>query len=249
MLARVVRRSGWEEVESRGTTVRREAVWIAKRYVSGYVEWLGGGDLAGLALGNLVLVDVHAAAAWEGDLRRRATRLSRDRTRIFAQTALADHPVDALIDPAGVADRLLMETEIDIAAEVLVHEDAHLVDADRYLPGRGSMMRAFGLALRNGLSAEAVLATLERNAELTAIAEGPHPRAALAVCCAALGGRGVHARGYEEIVRGVVRLILAQPARFPDIDRDRVIVQQLHWLKDDEIRQLAVALQTEWGVR
>ncbi|MHC4939191.1 MAG: tetratricopeptide repeat protein [Planctomycetota bacterium] len=247
MLARIIRRSPTQEVASRGTRVEREAVWIGKRHLSGYVEWLGGGDLAGLALGNIVLVDVHAAAGWEGALRRRRDRLLRDAA--LTQLALRDTPVDSVEDPAGVAERLLLEAEIDIAAEVLVHEDAHLVDADRYLPGRGSLARGIGLALKSGLSASGVLATLERNAQLTAIAEGPHPRGALAVTCSALGGRGVHARGYTQIVRGMVRLILERADRYPGIERDRVIVQQLHRLTDEEIRSLAVKLQEEWGVR
>ena len=249
MLARVVRRTRMEDVRSRGTTVRREVAWIGRRYVSGYVEWQGGGDLAGLALGNLVLIDVHAAARWEGELRRRRAELLPEGARILTQRALMDAPVDAVDDPAGVAERLLLGSEIDVVAEVLVHEDAHLVDADRYLPGRGSLLRGFGLALQSGLSADRVLAVLERNAELTAIAEGPHPRLALANCCAALGGRGVHARGYTAIVRAMVRRIVAEPERYPAIDAERVVVQQLHRLTDGEIRALAVALQEKWGVR
>ncbi|MHC4449637.1 MAG: tetratricopeptide repeat protein [Planctomycetota bacterium] len=249
MLAHIIRRAEREEVASRGTTVSREAIWIGKRYLSGYVEWLGGGDLAGLALGNIVVVDVHAAAGWEGELRRRRAELSGDRERVLAQRALADSPVDSVEDPAGVAERLLLDGEIDVAAEVLVHEDAHLVDADRYLPGRGSLARGLGLALRSGLSTSGVLAALERNAQLTAIAEGAHPRAALAVCCAALGGRGVHATGYTQIVRGMVRLVLADAAKYPTIDRERVVVQQLHRLRDWEIRSLARLLQEAWGVR
>ncbi|MHC4849201.1 MAG: hypothetical protein ACYTEG_12195, partial [Planctomycetota bacterium] len=249
MLAQVIRRVERQEVASRGTTVSREAIWIGKRYLSGYIEWLGGGDLAGLALGNVVLVDVHAAAQWEGELRRRRARLLKYSDQVLAQHALKDTPVDAVDDPAGVADRLLIGSEIDVAAEVLVHEDAHLVDADRYLPGRGSLARGIGLALRSGLSASGVLAALERNAQLTAIAEGAHPRAALAVCCAALGARGVHAQGYTEIVRGMVRLILENKASYPTIDPERVVVQQLHRLSEDQVRSLAVELQDAWGVR
>jgi len=249
MLARVIRRDPRSEAATRGARVAREVVWIGERYVSGYVEWAGGGDLAGLALGDLVLIDAHAAAAWEGRLRRRRDALRARRERILSQEPLADAPVDAIDDPAGVADRLLLDAEPSIAAEVLAHEDAHLIDAARYLPGRGSLLAAFGLALRSGFAAENVLARLERNAQLTAIAEGPDPRTALAVCCAAIGGRGVHARGYAAIVKGIVRLVLEDPGRYPAIRRDRVIVQQLHALTTDQIRDLALELGRRWGVR
>ena len=36
---------------------------------------------------------------------------------------------------------------------MLVHEDAHLVDAKRFLPRGGNLLRGFGLALRHGTDA------------------------------------------------------------------------------------------------
>ena len=249
MLAAIVRRSGRELIESRGVTVEREAIWIGRRHLSGYTEWAGGGDLAGLALGSVVLIDVHASARWEGSIRRRMARLRPFAAAALAQDALEDIPGDRIDDPAGVADRLLLETEIDLVAEVLVHEDAHLVDAKRFLPVGGNFLRGFGLALQHGFAAEKVVAFLERNAQLAAIAEGPHPRAALAICCASLGGVGVHATGYSEIVQAMVHEIRDTPSRYPGIDRERVIVQQLHRLTDDEIQGLAQTLTKRWDKR
>ena len=246
MLTDIVRRSGLESVTSRGVTVEREAIWIGQRYVSGYVEWAGGGDLAGLALGSVVLVDLHASAGWEGSIRRRLKQRRPFAAAALAQRALDDHPVDHVDDPAGVADRLLLETDIDLASEVLVHENAHLIDAKRFLPKGGNLLRGFGLALKHGFAAEKVVAFLERNAQLAAIAEGQHPRAALAICCASLGGHGVHASGYREIVQAMVKEILDAPERYTGIDRDRVVVQQLHRLTDDEIRELARTLTRQW---
>ncbi|MEM8884039.1 MAG: hypothetical protein AAGD14_08225, partial [Planctomycetota bacterium] len=248
MLGDVVRREGPAKVASRGVTVEREAVWLGKRHLSGYVEWLGGGDVAGLALGRLILVDLPAAAKWEGELRRRRAALEPYRAAIARQQALPDQPLDAVDDPAGVAERLLFDTELDVAAEVLVHEDAHLVDAKRYLPEDGKRLWAgVGLAWRRGLSATNVMAYLERNAQLAAIAEGRTPRAALAVCCASLGGAGVHAQGYREIVQEFVRRILADPARYPAIDSQRLVVQQLDKLDADQIRTLAISIQRDWA--
>ncbi|MHC4956162.1 MAG: tetratricopeptide repeat protein [Planctomycetota bacterium] len=247
ILAVAVRRTPKEKIQSRGVEVEREAVWLGHRYISGYVEWAGGGDLAGLALGSIVLVDLHAAARWEGTMRRRLAKRRQYATEALAQQALDDKPVDSVDDPAGVADRLLLGSDdLDLAAEVLVHEDAHLIDAARFLPVGKNMLRGFGLALKHGFHAQKVVAYLERNAQLTAVAESKHPRAALAVCCRSLGGRGEHAIGYRDIVEGFVAVILLAPDKFPAIDTTRVVVQQLHLLTDAEIRAIARTLLSEW---
>jgi hypothetical protein len=58
----------------------------------------------------------------------------------------------------------------------------------------------------------------------------------------------VHARGYSEIVAGYVHKIVQHPERFPRIDPERVIVQQLHLLTDAQIRSLARELVQDWGL-
>jgi tetratricopeptide (TPR) repeat protein len=247
LLADVVRREPLAPVRVRGTEVEREVVWTGQRHLSGYQEWGGAGDIAGLALDRLVIVDLHAVAAWEGSLRRDRARLLPHRAEVLGEPALEDRPVTSVDDPAGVDRRLLLDAGIDVAAEVLVHENAHLVDAARHLPVGSHPLRNFGLALRRGFGAEEILAYLERNAQLCAITEGPGPRAALAACCAALGGHGAHATGYREIVEGIVAEIHANPARYPAIDQGRVIVQQLHVLGDEEVRAAARELARRWG--
>jgi hypothetical protein len=246
-LADVVRREPLSSVRLRGTEVEREVVWTGRRHLSGYQEWAGAGDIAGLALDRLVIVDLHAVAAWEGGLRRDRARLLPHRAEVLGEPALEDPPVTSVDDPAGVDRRLLLDAGIDVAAEVLVHEDAHLVDAARHLPVGSHPFRNFGLALSRGFGAEEILGYLERNAQLCAITEGPGPRGALAACCAALGGQGAHATGYREIVAGIVEEIRANPARYPAIDQDRVIVQQLHRLSDEEVRGAARELARRWG--
>jgi hypothetical protein len=187
-------------------------------------------------------------ARWEGDLHRRLRPLEPHREELFATPALEDEPVTAINDPAGVAERLYLAGGFDLAAEVGVHEDAHLVDAERHLPVGRHAFRNLGLALRHGFRATEILAFLERNAQLTAIAEGPAPRAALAGCCAMLGHPGVHAKGYREIVQGVVDEIHAAPGRYPEIDPTRVIVQQLHRLPEPKVRALGRLLLDRWGL-
>ncbi len=248
LVANVVRREARSSVRVRGIDVAREAVWISGRHLSGYSEWAGEGDIAGLALDGIVLVDLAAVGRWEGDLRRRRARLAPWREEILSAQALpARHPA-SIEDPADVSTRIFLTAPTDFAAEVLVHENAHLVDAQLHLPVGEHPWRNFALALRRGLSPTEILAYLERNAQLAAIAEGATPRASFAVCCSMLGHRDVHARGYAEIVEGFVREIHAHPERYPAIDPARHIVQQLHRLTEEEVRSLARTLQRRWRV-
>jgi tetratricopeptide (TPR) repeat protein len=248
MLAEILHREPMRTLRVRGTEIEREQIRVGWRYLSGYQEWGGGGDLAGLALVRCVILDMHAVARWEGDLRRRLQLLEPRREALFATPALDDEPVTAIDDPAGVAERLYLAGDFDLAGEVGVHEDSHLVDAERHLPVGSHAFRNFGLALRRGFSAGEILAFLERNAQLTAIAEGPAPLAALASCCAALGDPGVHAKAYGEIVQGMVDEIHARPESYPEIDPARVILQQLHRLPESRVRQLGRVLVERWGL-
>jgi tetratricopeptide (TPR) repeat protein len=248
MLADVVRRERIHRRRTRGTEVVSEAVWTARRYLSGYLEWGGGGDIAGLALSRIILVDLHAVARWEGGIRRRLRRVEPGREAVLAEPALQDEPRDGIDDPAGVAERLYLVSQRDLAEEVLVHEVAHLVDVARHLPIGSHPLRNLGLALRRGFSAEEIQAFLERNAQLAAIAEGPDARAALAVCCDQLGQRGAHASGYAEIVEGFVDVLRDRPELYPEVDQERVILQQLHRLPERKVRAIAIRLMRAWGV-
>jgi hypothetical protein len=248
MLAELVRRDPRARVRVRGAEVEREVAWTGTRHLAGYQEWAGGGDLAGLALEGLVLIDLHAIARWEGEILRRRARLAPWRDEILREPALEDPPVTALDDPAGVEDRLYLEAKLDLRGEVLAHEDAHLVDAMLHLPVLKHPFRNIELAFKGGFSAEEILSLLERNAQLSAIAEGPAPRAALATCCAALGRGDAHGVGYAGIVEAFVEEIHERPQLYPEIDPARVIVQQLHRLPDEKVRALARATMERWGL-
>jgi len=246
MLAGLVRLEPARKIELRGETIEREAAFVGRRYVSGYAEWAGGGDLAGLALDHLILIDLDALARWEGDVRRMRARLAPRRERLLAAPPLEAADVRSIEDPAGVTERLYLVAKLDLTGEVVTHENAHLVDAARHLPVGDHMMRNLRLALQGGFSASEILALLERNAQLTAIAEGPSARGALASCCAMLGEEGVHARAYGAIVQGMVDLILLTPEAYPEIDPTRVVVQQLHRLPEEKVRSLARELMLAW---
>ncbi|MHC4959509.1 MAG: tetratricopeptide repeat protein [Planctomycetota bacterium] len=250
LLAHVLERKPSGPVTTRGMEVTREVVYLGKRLVNGYVEWAGGGDIAGLALYRLVLIDRPAIDDWEARIRGRIKRMAPYGAEILAEQGLAAEITTDLRDPAGVADRLRLAVGSGGGVrEVEVHEDAHLVDAELHLPVGDHFFRNLGLAVVRGFSAEKILAYLERNAQLTAVAEAPSPRAALATCCEAMTGNGPHGRGYREIVDAMVKAIAARPADFPRIAPDRVIVQQLHRLTDDEVRGLASELMRRWGVQ
>lgn len=232
----------------RGMEVEREVIWMKQRRLSGYEEWGGGGDLAGLALDRLVLIDMDAVRRWEGQIRRRNMRLAASGSAILEEPALEDEPVGACNDPAGVGDRLLFRSPLSVEEEVLVHENAHLVDAATRLPVEEHAFRNLALAVSRGFSAREIAAFLERNAQLSAIAEGPTPLASLGVCCSMLSEEGPHASGYREIVRGFVAEIAARPRNYPEIDTRRVILQQLHRLPAEKVRAIAQTLSERWGV-
>ena len=61
-------------------------------------------------------------------------------------------------------------------------------------------------------------------------------------------GSGAHSLGYEEIVQGIVDEIAKHPARYPTIDTQRVIVQQLHRLSERQVRDAARLLMVRWGL-
>lgn len=248
MVAELVRREPRAPARVRGVHVEREVAWTGTRHLAGYQEWAGGGDLAGLALEGLVLIDLHAIARWEGEIERRRARLAPWRDEILREPALDDAPVTSLDDPAGVEDRLYLDAKVDLRGEVLVHEDAHLVDAMLHLPVLKHPFRNLALALKGGLDPKEILSLLERNAQLAAIAEGPAPRAALATCCASLGRGDAHGVGYAAIVEAFVEAIRDHPEGYPEIDVTRVIVQQLHLLPDSKIRALAQETAEGWGL-
>jgi len=248
MLAPIVEREPMAAARVRGLEVVREVVRIAEPELTGYQEWAGAGDLAGLALDRIVLLDTEGIARWDGDVRRRIARIGDGRERILAEAALDDAPVDSLDDPAGEYERLLLVAPMDLEREVRVHEDAHLVDAALHLPVGAHPFRNLALALGRGFDAQRIQAYLERNAQLAAIAEGPNPHAALAPCVGGLGGGGPHAAGYAEIVEALVREIRRDPARYPEVDPRRVLLQQLHRVPADSLRAAARAVAREWGI-
>ncbi|MGQ0612294.1 MAG: tetratricopeptide repeat protein [Planctomycetaceae bacterium] len=248
MLARIELREPRGPAGEHAPGIERERVIVREPEVPGYLEWAGGGDLAGIALDRFVVIDLDAVARWQADLERRARRLREGELGTGAGEALPDRPFTSLEDPAGVEGRLLRAGPIRVLEEVQVHEDAHLLDAEQHLPVGRHALRNLLLALGRGFSADAIQAYLERNAQLRAVCSGPAPHAAVAVCVAALGSSGPHARGYREILEGLVGELAAHPELYPEVDPHRVLLQQLHQLPAERLRAAARAVARRWGL-
>ena len=248
LMSRIARRESRRAVTVRGVTVEREVVWVDHVYLPGYQEWAGGGDLAGLALDRLLIIDLGAIAEWSGRNARETWAVEPQRQAVLAQRALPADDPEQVEDTADVYRRLMLVAGHDLAGEVLRHEEGHIVDAVQRLPVLSHPLQNIALAISRGFDARRIVAFLERNAQLTAIAEGPAPRAALATCCERIGGEDPHSVGYGEIVSGMVRIIADDPVRFPSIDPSRVIVQQLHRLEEEQVRTLAGELSRAWGL-
>jgi len=86
--------------------------------------------------------------------------------------------------------------------------------------------------------------------ELVALAESGDPRIPLAqiLDAAETGGLGptAHAGGYQELLRDLLEVlderITRDPRAFPEIDRGRTLVHQLHRLAPGDVRALARGL-------
>lgn len=131
---------------------------------------------------------------------------------------------------------------------VRTHEEGHVLDAERYLPITTNLWRGLSLFLSNSLSPLSVEGHLEGNAELTALAEGPNPRLSLSQLVGFLPSPMAappHSVGYYEVVKRICREVYDRADDYPQIDRSRNILQQLHRLSLSELRALGRELAAE----
>jgi hypothetical protein len=159
-----------------------------------------------------------------------------------------DWPGDVLARLGASLPADSREIRLDV---VVRHEEGHLLDAERYLPIHAHPFRGIGLAVSAGFSAREVQGRLEGDAQLVALATAREPRAALHGLIA-LGGRRdgapPHSLGYHDALAEMVEEIVDHPDRFPRIDREANVLQQLDRLTDDEIRELARKLLERRGL-
>ncbi|GJM20096.1 MAG: hypothetical protein DHS20C15_00110 [Planctomycetota bacterium] len=171
----------------------------------------------------------------------------------FEQRRALDEPLDvaARVAAAAHADAgdAWFERRLQALAE---HERQHIVDTRAFLD-RG-VLGKLGSLIGAGLLPSSVRAELERRAQLEALRLADDPRIPLAEALAVLPLEGArraseHARGYAALVAQLVTLIdrggvlEAHEWAALGLRRDRVLVQQLHLLPPEVVRELAFALE------
>ncbi len=221
-----------------------------------------GDQLAAVAVVRTVLVDLDSIWSWATDTVSAARRWQgapestkaavglplsswNQRQDLFEPLCLAER----LAHDEGAAELPLEELFLRLLDHVRYHEFGHVLDARRYLPLLSHPLRSLGLFIGEGFSSAAVQAYLEGSAEVAALASSRYPRLALSLTVAnALGSdrKNTHATGYRRILAGMVERIDEDPERFPGFDPDVNVVQQLHRLTEEQIRELAVEVAADF---
>ncbi len=145
----------------------------------------------------------------------------------------------------------------ELVAVTELHEQAHLCDRTRFLPITSHLGAALKLLITSGFSATGVAQRLEYRAELSALCTASDPRVVLVAILSAVesGGNGVtpHARAYRALLSDLIttldRDLEAHPGRWPELDRDHVLVHQLHHLGPEKLRTLALLQASSEGLR
>ncbi|MFT5150546.1 MAG: hypothetical protein ACI841_000528 [Planctomycetota bacterium] len=144
----------------------------------------------------------------------------------------------------------------DLVELTAVHEEGHLCDRSRFYPIGRNWVAALGLVLKGLLRSEGVMGYLEYRAELIALCEVSEPRIVLAQILSAResGFSSVtpHGAAYVHLLDDfVVELDHAcadQPDQFASIDRERLLVQQLHRLGGEQVREIGLRLAKSTGL-
>lgn len=143
-----------------------------------------GGDLAGVALINHVVIDMDSVRDWASDIQERRQIVREDGGAMLQDTL--PQRVDRL-EPASVHWRLSVlspcgDSELEEAVLDMIrwHERAHLADVFHFLPVEHNVWRVLGLVLGLGLDRVAIEAEMESRAELASLAISPHTRLVLA---------------------------------------------------------------------
>ena len=186
-------------------------------------------DPAGVALWNHYFLDLRALRNWVADV----WQIS-DSVRTTGAAAVLDTPFVRTV-PALDASRPCQVNWRLIAREVVendwdwdrlwqevydlirLHEQAHLVDAHRYLPIGNHFGPALWLFAASGFSASSLQADLEGRAEIAALALGANPRLTLAHITAFTTslhrpGESMHQVGFGRVLRRLIELWQADGA-------------------------------------
>lgn len=228
--------------------------WHVRRpRVGGYLASRGAA-ITGAALDPLVWIDLDQLEREE-----RGARFLPAGPPLAARPAAGREQRRSLAEPLDVArwlERPSREAPDGrhlqrLLAAVGDHERQHIVDFRRFTAaGAGGKL---ALLLQGGLLPGAVLAEVERRAQLHALREAEDPRLPLAHAVSYLPVEGAarsdpHAAGYAALVNEFVRRLDeadwpgGRPPRELGLDPGRVLLQQLHRLEPEVIRAIAAAM-------
>jgi tetratricopeptide (TPR) repeat protein len=237
-------------------------------------SWLEhrGQRFAGAALERFGYVDVAAIEDDVNGVLALERRLGAARERVLADPVegAADRAGRVRVDePAEVVIKLRLraldewrrvhptcdraELLADAIDAVLVHETAHLEDADRFLPFGAKLWRSLPELVRLGFSARRVEEWLEMRAEAVALARARDPHWVLAGCVSQAHGTEdsvttPHGSGYRELLERLVAVLDGDPSLCEGLDRRCVLLQQLDRLAPDAIRAVARRLLAQLGI-
>ena len=231
--------------------------------VPSYREFRGS-RIAGVALGEWMLISFDVVRRWQRSAARSVARYRTDASRLL------DLPIEptrrdddrSIVQETSCVDRKLYLRAYEEGPEqaydsemlldvVLAHEYGHLIDFHRFVPISSHLARATSTLVRLGFSRARVEEYLEENAQLVAVAASSYPFAALAQTVTPTSEADdapPHTEAYHRISKEWLRYVKAHLDDYPQLDPGLRLEQQLHRLDADEIRDVARILCRRRGL-
>ena len=181
----------------------------------------------------------------------------RERTRLRPGLGEADRVRLAVLRERAAAGQTLGEMELtELVQGVAVHEQGHLCDRTRFLPLSDNLPKLLLFAARMSFSPSAIQEGLEYRAQLTAMCEVADPRLPLVELLDTLDTDGAtslpHPAAYGALLSDLLELLDRKlennPERWPALSPDHRLLHQLHRLRPDEVRFLALELARREGL-
>lgn len=138
----------------------------------------------------------------------------------------------------------------ELMTVVETHEQGHLLDRERYLPVGKNLLGVARFVLPHALDPATFESELEYRAEAVALACASDPRLVLAELLDFAAGddrtHGPHGKAYRRLLEDLLLEVDRDLARGGDatqgLDGDRTLIHQLHRLRPEELRSLAVRI-------
>lgn len=222
---------------------------------------MGFSEPAGVALWNHYVLDLRKWEEWVDDLDAMWQRMRADPEAVLSDPLPRGQAL-SMQTPAQVHWRLLARAMRDNAwsredllpavLELLrLHERAHLVDAQRFLPAMRNVGAALQLFSTAGFSPASLMAELEGRAEIAALASGADPLLTLAHLAGFSGDAferdpSPHRIGFGRMLRELIARWRADGAPGAQ-DADRNLLAQLHLIDPMRARNYARSIIRDLG--